>query len=301
MTSRKFGFIVLVLLLPMLPVFAQHKVFTDALGYITRMESPPKKIISLAPNITEILFALDLGDRVVGVTRFCDYPPEAKRKERIGGLVDPNLEKIISLNPDLIIGFRGNPIRFIKRMQEFNLPVFVLETGTTIDSIFSVIETVAQITWVEKRADKLLQPLKLRYENIITALDGVKNTPKVFVFLHGVGLWTCGKNSFMDDLLTKARGKNIAGNIKKKWLLFSQEKLIAENPQFIIILSKSQEAFIEAKKTISKGTYLKNLPAVLKDNMFFLDENLATRPGPRIIDALDNLARIFHPEAFTIK
>jgi len=300
-TSRKFGFIVLVLLLPMLPVFAQHKVFTDALGYITRMESPPKKIISLAPNITEILFALDLGDRVVGVTRFCDYPPEAKRKERIGGLVDPNLEKIISLNPDLIIGFRGNPIRFIKRMQEFNLPVFVLETGTTIDSIFSVIETVAQITWVEKRADKLLQPLKLRYENIITALDGVKNTPKVFVFLHGVGLWTCGKNSFMDDLLTKARGKNIAGNIKKKWLLFSQEKLIAENPQFIIILSKSQEAFIEAKKTISKGTYLKNLPAVLKDNMFFLDENLATRPGPRIIDALDNLARIFHPEAFTIK
>lgn len=105
----------------------------------------------------------------------------------------------------------------------------------------------------------------------------------------------------MDDLLTKAKGKNIAGNLKKKWLLFSQEQLIAENPHFIIILSKSRKAFLEAKESISKGTYLKNLQAVIKDNIYFLDENLATRPGPRIIDALDNLARIFHPEAFSNK
>jgi len=259
MTGRKFGFILLVLLLPLIPVSAQHKIFTDALGFITQMESPPKRIISLAPNITEILFALDLGDNIVGVTRFCDYPLEALKKERIGGLVDPNLEKIISLNPDLIIGFRGNPIRLIKRMQEFNLPVFVLEMGITIESVFSVIETVAQITWVEKRAAKLLQPLRMRHKNIISALKRVKNIPKVFVFLHGVGLWTCGKNSFMDDLLNKAKGKNIAGNIQKKWLLFNQEQLIAENPDFIIILSKSQEAFLKEKKTISKGVFLKNL------------------------------------------
>ena len=301
MIGRKFGFILLVLLWPMIPVSAQHKVFTDALGYITQLESPPKRIISLAPNITEILFALDLGDRVIGVTRFCDYPPEASKKERIGGLVDPNLEKIISLNPDLIIGFRGNPIRIIKRMQEFNLPVFVLEMGITIESVFSVIETVAQITWVEKRAEKLLLPLRARHKKIISSLKRVKNSPKVFVFLHGVGLWTCGKNSFMDDLLNKAKGKNIAGNIQKKWLLFNQEQLIAENPDFIIILSKSQESFLEAKKNILKGVFLKNLQAVKQGDLYFLDENLATRPGPRIIDALNNLARIFHPEAFSIK
>jgi len=285
----------------MIHVSAQHKVFTDALGFTIQMESPPKRIISLAPNITEILFALDLGDNVVGVTRFCDYPPEAIRKERIGGLVDPNLEKIISLNPDLIIGFRGNPIRLIKRMQEFNLPVFVLEMGTTIDRVFTVIETVAQITWAEKRTAKLLQPLKQQYQNIISALNREKNIPKVFVFLHGMGLWTCGKNSFMDDLLNKAKGKNIAGNIQKKWLLFSQEQLIAENPDFIIILSKSREAFLKAKKSILKGVFLKNLQAVAKGDIYFLDENLATRPGPRIIDALNNLARILHPEAFSIK
>ncbi len=301
MSRKKFGFLIFVLLFNLIPVRAQNKIFTDDLGFITEMDAPPKRIISLAPNITEILFSLDLGDSIVGVTRFCDYPPEATRKERIGGLVDPNLEKIISLNPDLIIGFRGNPIRLLKRMQEFNLPVYVLEMGTTIDRVFTVIETVAKITWTEEKAAKLLLPLKLRYQNIISALDREKNIPKVFVFLHGLGLWTCGKNSFMDDLLTKAKGKNIAGNIKKKWLLFNQEQLIAENPHFIIILSKSRKAFLQAKKTISKGTYLKNLQAVIKGNIYFLDENLATRPGPRIIDALDNLARIFHPEAFSNK
>ena len=301
MTGRKFGFILIVLLLPLIPISAQDKVFKDALGFITKMESTPKRIISLAPNITEILFALDLGDNVVGVTRFCDYPPEAIRIEKIGGLVDPNLEKIISLNPDLIIGFRGNSIRLIEKMQKFNLPVFALETGTTINSVFAVIETVAQITWVEERAAKLLQPLMLQYQNIISALDRVHNIPKVFVFLHGVGLWTCGKNSFMDDLLNKAKGKNIAGNIKKKWLRFSQEQLIAENPNFIIILSKSKEDFLKAKKSISKGVYLKTLQAVEQGEVYFLDENLVTRPGPRIIEALNNLARIFHPEAFSNK
>jgi len=301
MSRKKFGFLIFVLLFNLIPVRAQNKIFTDDLGFITEMDAPPKRIISLAPNITEILFSLDLGDSVVGVTRFCDYPPEATRKERIGGLVDPNLEKIIALNPDLIIGFRGNPIRLLKRMREFNLPVYVLEMGTTIDRVFTVIETVANITWTEEKAAKLLLPLKLRYQNIISAIDREKNIPKVFVFLHGLGLWTCGKNSFMDDLLTKAKGKNIAGNIKKKWLLFSQEQLIAENPHFIIILSKSRETFLKAKKSISKGTYLKNLQAVIKGNIYFLDENLATRPGPRIIDALDIVARIFHPEAFPNK
>ncbi len=301
MSRKNFALLIFVLFFNLIPVRAQNKVFTDDLGFITEMDAPPKRIISLAPNITEILFSLDLGDSVVGVTRFCDYPPEATRKERIGGLVDPNLEKIIALNPDLIIGFRGNPIRLLKKMREFNLPVYVLEMGTTIDRVFTVIETVANITWTEEKAAKLLQPLKLRYQNIITALEREKNIPKVFVFLHGLGLWTCGKNSFMDDLLTKAKGKNIAGNIKKKWLLFSQEQLIAENPHFIIILSKSRKAFLAAKKSISKRTYLKNLQAVIKGDMFFLDENLATRPGPRIIDALDNLARILHPEAFSNK
>ena len=301
MTDRKIVFILIVLLLPQIPLLAQNKVFEDALGHITEMDSSPKRIISLAPNITEILFALGLGESVVGVTRFCDYPPEAAKKEKIGGLVDPNLEKIISLKPDLIIGFRGNPIRIIIRMQEFDLPVFVLETGTTIDSVFTVVETVAQITWAEERAAKLLQSLKRQYQNIISALDRVNKIPKVFVFLHGVGLWTCGKNSFMDDLLNKAKGKNIAGNIQKKWLRFSQEKLIAENPDFIIILSKSFEDFLEAKKSISKGVYIKTLQAIERGQVFFLDENLATRPGPRIIEALNNLARIFHPEAFSIK
>ena len=301
MSLSKFGMLFLALVINSIPVSAQNRVFTDDLGFTTEMDAPPQRIISLAPNITEILYALDLGNKVVGVTRFCDYPPDAKKKEKIGGLVDPSLEKIITLKPDLIIGFRGNPIRLLRRMNEFKLPVYVIEMGTGIDSVFKIIETVSQITWTEKKAAKLLHSLKFRYQNIISALENETEIPKVFVFLHGIGLWTCGKDSFMDDLLTKAKGKNIAGDIKKKWLLFSQEQLIVQNPQFIIILSKSPEGFLEAKKTISGQAYLRDLQAVVNNDIYFIDENLATRPGPRIFDALDNLARILHPEAFAKK
>jgi iron complex transport system substrate-binding protein len=263
------------------------------------MESPPRRIISLAPNITEILFALGLEDSIVGVTRFCDYPPQVVNITKIGGLVDPNLEKIISLNPDLIIGFRGNPIRILEKMQEFHLPVFIMEMGTTIDSVFEIIKTVGTITWMEDRADTLIHVLKTRYQKILAAVEDVHFFPKVFFSLHGLGLWTCGKGSFMDDLVRKAKGINIAGNIQKKWLLLSQEHLIQEDPDFIIILSRSQKEFLKAKKWIKKRVSFKNLQAVKTDKIYFLDENLATRPGPRIFDALDHLARLIHPDKFS--
>lgn len=299
MTSSRFRLFLLSLIVNSLFLSAQNRVVTDDRSFRIEMESPPRRIISLAPNITEILFALGLEDSIVGVTRFCDYPPQVVNITKIGGLVDPNLEKIISLNPDLIIGFRGNPIRILEKMQEFHLPVFIMEMGTTIDSVFEIIKTVGTITWMEDRADTLIHVLKTRYQKILAAVEDVHFFPKVFFSLHGLGLWTCGKGSFMDDLVRKAKGINIAGNIQKKWLLLSQEHLIQEDPDFIIILSRSQKEFLKAKKWIKKRVSFKNLQAVKTDKIYFLDENLATRPGPRIFDALDHLARLIHPDKFS--
>lgn len=301
MTGAKFRLFILFFFLNWACISAQDRIFTDDLGLTVRMASPPQRIISLAPNITEILYALNLGVNIVGVTRFCDYPPEALEKEKIGGLVDPDLEMIISLNPDLIIGFRGNPLPLLEKMREFHLPVFILEMGTTVDSVFTLIRTVGDITWTEDRTDTLIEALNSRYTKILDSLQGLQHTPTVFFSLHGTGLWTCGKDSFMDDLLTKARGKNIAGNIRKSWLLFSREQLIHEDPDYIIILSKTQKEFLKAKEWMKQRAYLKNLQAVKKENIYFLDENLATRPGPRIIDALDHLVHIIHPDRFSSK
>ena len=277
---------------------SQQKIINDDLGFPYIMTSPPQRIISLAPNITEILFALDLGYKIVGVTRYCDYPEEALEKEKIGGMIDPNLEKTKALNPDLIIGFRGNPLRILKRLRSLHLPLFVLEMGTNLESVFLLIKKIGTITQKEKNAETLIQSLRKKYGKIQSALGNVQHKPKVFFSLHGVGLWTCGKDSFLNDLVIKAKGVNIAGNIPRKWLHYNREQLIHENPEVIIILSKSQKEFFKVKEWIKKEAHLGGIKAVATDSIFFLDENLATRPGPRLIDALAELARILHPQFF---
>lgn len=277
---------------------AQEKIIRDDLGFPFDRATPPQRIISLAPNITEILFALGLGEKIVGVTRFCDFPEEAKKKEKIGGMVDPNLEKIIALKTDLIIGFRGNPLTTLDRLRDLNLPVFVLDAGATIESTLSIIQKIGVVTHTEKKAELFTRSLRERYEKILSALRPVTQEPKVFLSLHGRGFWTCGKESFLNDLIKQARGMNIAGNIPQKWLNYNQEYLIHENPEIIIILSKSEKDYLQTKRWMMNEAHLEGTKAVAADRIYFLDENIATRQGPRLIRALEELARLFHPECF---
>lgn len=278
----------------------QEKIIKDALGFPYALSSPPQRIVSLAPNITEILFSLDLGEKVVGVTRYCDYPAEAQEKEKIGGMIDPSLEEIKALNPDLVIGFRGNPLKAIKRLRGLNLPVFVLEIGNDFESLFLLIKKIGIITAEEKKAEMLIKSLRKKFDEVQSALKNVRHEPKVFFSIHGMGLWTCGKESFLNDLVRRARGINIAGNIPKKWLLYNQEQFIYEDPEAIVILSKTEEEFSKARDWIKNKKHFKRIKAVEMDKIYFLDENLAARPGPRLIDALLELARLLHPEYLEI-
>ena len=277
---------------------SQNKIIKDELGTPYSPAFPPQRIVSLAPNITEILFALDLGEKIVGVTRYCDYPRQALSKEKIGGMIDPNLEKIKSLNPDLVVGFRGNPLRVLERLKKLDMPVFVLEMGSNIESVFTIIDTIGKITKRERESEALISSMKKKYSKIQTALRSVNHKPKVFLSLHGKGLWTCGKESFLNDLLIKAKGVNIAGNIPRRWLNYNREQLIHENPEAIIILAKSEEEFAKAREWIRVGSYLESVRAVREDRIYFLDENRTTRPGPRLIDALAQMANLLHPKLF---
>jgi len=298
MTFKKIGAVLLLAVLNISALIAQEKIIRDDLGFPYDATVPPQRIISLAPNITEILFALDLGGKVVGVTRYCDFPEDAANKEKIGGMIDPNPEKIIALNPDLIIGFRGNPLRIFERLRNLDLPVFVLDTGTTIDSIFPLIKKIGTVTHEEHKAELFVQSLRARYEKILSSLQNARHEPKVFLSLHGVGLWTCGQESFLNDLIKKARGVNIAGHVPRKWLLYNQEQLIHENPEVIVILSKSKKDFLTAKNWMKNEAHLEGTQAVTSDSIFFLDENLASRQGPRLIQALEELSHLLHPQCF---
>lgn len=279
----------------------QEKTITDDLGNPFIMRTPPQRIISLAPNITEILFALGLEKQIIGVTRYCDYPDEAQKKEKIGGLIDSNLEKILSLNPDLILGFRGNTKRILKRMKSLQLPIFAIEMGTTLDSLFTVIGKIGTITQTHKKAEILNGSLREKYMKIRSTLRQIQHIPKVFVALHGTGLWTGGKKSFINDLVTKAKGLNIAGKINRKWFLYKREQLFHDNPEIIIILAKTNDEFSIVKDWYQKESHLEDVKAIAAEKIYYLDENLATRPGPRIIEALIQIARILHPRYFEEK
>jgi iron complex transport system substrate-binding protein len=276
----------------------QNQTIKDDLDQTHVLGNPPQRIISLAPNVTEILFALGLDKQIIGVTRFCNFPEQAQTKNKIGGMVDPDLEKIIDLRPDLIIAFRGNPLRLVHRLIDLDQPVFVLEEGTNLESVFDLIHKIGQITRKEKAAERLIAPLREKFHRIKTSLEIVEHRPRVFINLYGRGLWTCGNKCFLNDLVMKAKGKNIAGEIPRAWFNYNREELIHQNPEYIIVISKSHSDFLKNKEWFANEAHLEGIQAVQKGNLYFLNEDLITRPGPRLFHAFDQLARILHPSIF---
>jgi iron complex transport system substrate-binding protein len=279
-------------------LWAQGQSLKDDLGRSFPIEHPPQRIISLAPNITEILFALGLERRIVGVTRFCDYPPAALEKEKIGGLVDPSLEKIKALAPDLIIAFRGNPVRVINRLDRLRFPVFVLDIGTSLEALFPMVRKLGTLTHSEDEAERVEHELRARLGLIRARLGSITKEPKVFLFLHGPGLWTCGKESYLTDLIRLAGGRNVAAAIAKKWLNYNREQLLQDDPDIIIIMTRSEPDFEADRHWFSREAHLEGVRAVKEGKILRLDENVASRFGPRLLEALEAMARLLHPEKF---
>lgn len=277
----------------------QERAVYDDLHNPFRLDAPPQRIVSLAPNITEILFAIGLGPRVIGVTRFCDYPPEAAYKEKVGGLVDPSLEKIQALHPDLIIAFRGNPIGIVNKLKSLDYPVFVLDLGTSLESLLEMVRKIGRLTFRMEAADALCRQLEDRRRQVEFALEGVASRPRVFLALHGQGLWTCGSESFLTDLIVRAKGVNIAGGIRRRWLNLTREQLVHDNPEIIIVMAKDDKTFRASRDRLLEDSRLKTVAAVRTGNVRFLDENAASRFGPRLLLALEDIARILHPDRYS--
>jgi iron complex transport system substrate-binding protein len=258
----------------------------------------PERIVSMAPNITEVLFALGLGDRVAGATRFCDFPPEALRVPRIGGLVDPNVEIIRSLDPDLVIAFRGNPLRLVDRVRRLGLPVFVLDIGAGLEDLPPLVAKIGRITRAEGRADALAGEIRGRLAAVDSALKGVAERPKVFVLLYGQGLWTCGGESYVNDLIGRAGGANVAADLPKKWALYKRERIIRDDPDVVFILARTPDDLAAGRAWLARMPGVGEVSAVRSGRIFGIDENAASRFGPRLVDVLDRMAALLHPERF---
>jgi iron complex transport system substrate-binding protein len=270
----------------------------DDLGAVFPAAGSYRRIVSLAPNITEILFGLGAGNRVIGVTRYCDFPAEARLKVKIGGFLDPDLEAIRTLGPDLVIGFRGNPLEALDRLKAMGLPVFVLDIGNDLEAVPRTIEKIGRVTGQTAEAASLVEAIGAQTRCVEAALRDLPSRPRVFLKLQGEGLWTCGRASYLTSLIEKAGGTSVSGSLPKNWLEYSIERLTVDDPEVIVILARSAEDFERTRSWFRAQPGLRGLRSVRTDALRYLDENAASRFGPRLFEALVALARLLHPGRF---
>ncbi len=255
----------------------------DDFGNKVALDKEVKKIVSLSPSTTEVLFALGLDEKIVGVSDYCDYPAKALEKEKIGGFADANLEKIIGLSPDLVVSAGGEKKEANEILKNANIEVAVFDSGT-IEEVYSQIERIGILTGREDAAEKLVGDMKKKEADIVTRAKEIKNKEKVFYEIWHDPLTTAGKGSFMDELITLSGGINIAGDMDKPYPEISVEKLIEENPSIYLTTDGGVGKTVETIKT--REGYA-NIEAVKNDRVYILDANIVSRPGPRIVDALE--------------
>jgi iron complex transport system substrate-binding protein len=252
-----------------------------------------QRIVSLAPSITEILFSLGLGDRIVGVTKHCDYPPEATKKTNVGSYVDLNIEKILALKPDLIIATAdGNEKGSIDHLAGFHLPILITNPKT-LDEVFKTIQVIGRTTREEKRARNLVETLRKRAYRIIQKCKALPR-PKVFLQINEYPLMTVGRDTFHNHLIELAGGINISGRERIKYPKYSLEQVLRLAPEVILITSMERGVLAEKKK--DRWRQWGQIPAVKQGRIYILDSDLLDRPSPRLVDGLEALAKAIHPE-----
>jgi iron complex transport system substrate-binding protein len=264
----------------------------DDLGRLVAINGTPQRIISLAPSNTEILFALGLGDKVVGVTDWCDYPPEALEKEKVGEYANPDIEKIVALNPDLILAGYGNPIEVVYTLAGLGLTVYGIKT-TDLDDLLNDIRRVGEITDKEVEAQALTSEMDNRIQVVTNQTQELGQRPRVFYIVwggEGSALWTAGSGTFIHELIEKAGGVNICQNITG-YATISIEDVLARDPEIIITSEWSYDWAINA-------TELASTNASQTGRIYTLDDDLVQRPGPRLVEGLEWFAHFIHPEIF---
>ena len=285
---------VLILLFPSTS-YPRSLQFKDEVGREVTFSFPPKRIISLAPNITEILFSLGLDGEIVGVSIHCNFPKKAKSKVRVGSYINIDFERIISLKPDLIIATGvGNTRDMVERLGKLGFPTYVV-FPKNFNEILQSIGHIGKIVDREKEAMKNIDGMKKRRQKVIELTQGLPRT-RVFLQIGEAPMVTVGKGSFADDLISLAGGENIAGREKGMYPRLGMEEILKRSPEVILVSSMNPKG--DYQKVIQEWSRWKMIPAVKNGRVYLIDSDLIDRPSPRIIDGLEEIARILHPERF---
>jgi len=256
--------------------------------------SPPRRLVSLAPSITEILYFLEAGDRLVGVTSFCNFPPEVKNKPRVGTYWEFNLEAILALKPDLVLAMahQGDGPGSLTVLNHWKIPYY-LGRADTLPGLFRLIEDLARLTGQEEVARRKLPSLKARVRRVQQRVQGLPR-PRVLLEIDQEPLITVGRTSIQGDLIHRAGGANIAGKVNQRYPVFNLEEVLKSRPDVILFTGMANAASLPRRMNFWRQWNM--LPAVQGGRLHWVEPDLVDRPGPRLVDGLELLANYFHPQ-----
>jgi iron complex transport system substrate-binding protein len=284
------------------PVLAASFPFTvhDVLGRRVTIPAPPRRIVSLAPSITEQLFAVGAGDRIVGVTLYDNYPPQVRRLERVGGYVAKSLsvEKILSLRPDLVLA-RGEIQRgVIEALERLRLPVVALEPST-FDEVYATLTLLGRLTDQARQAARVVADMQRRVARVRHKVAAIPPPRRVSVFYKGYvePLLTAGPSTFIGRMIDLAGGINIFADLTERYPQISAEEVLRRNPD-IILEPASNGTPLGSEPALQRPGW-RHLAAVQHGRVYLLDDDLVSRPGPRLAEALEEIAAMLYPALFS--
>lgn len=272
-------------------------ILTDGLGREIFLKTPAQRVVSLAPSLTEILFAIGAGSQVVGRDENSDYPEEALKVESIGSTYQIlNTESILALDPDLVVAAGINSPEQIKALEDLGVTVYFFENPTDFAGMYEHLHIMGKLTGHEGEATDMVESLQKRVEAVQQKVAALTERPTVFYEIDGSDPskpWTSGPGTFMDAMITQAGGINIGGVLSDPFAQISLEEIVKQDPNFIILGDAKWGVTIES---IGEREGWGELTAVKESKIFSFDDNLSSRPGPRLVDGLEALLAILHPE-----
>ncbi len=271
----------------------------DGLGREVTLASPAVRIVSLSPSNTEILYAVGAGAQVVGRDSFSDYPEEASSLADIGGgYSEYNLEQIVALEPDLVLAAEINTAELVQSIEDLGIPVFYISNPLTFEDLYKNIENVGLLTGQTDNAQVAIDSIRTRVDAVVAAIAETDTTPVVFYELDATDPskpYTPGPNTFYSTLISMAGGKNVGDALSSAWAQISLEELVIQDPD-IILLGDSLWGI--TPESVGEREGWSSLSAIDEGNVLPFDDNLLARPGPRLVDGLEALAQVLHPEVF---
>ncbi len=274
-------------------ISARVREITDDAGRRVSLPLRVDRVISLAPNLTEVVFAVGAGDRLVGNTSYCDYPAEARAVEKVGDTLHPSLERIIALRPQVVLISTASQLEvFTQQLQNQNIAVFVTDPRD-LDGVFRSIDQVGQMLGQVEQARLLVQKLRVRAAAVEQAVKQARPV-RVFYQLSAEPLYTAGHDAFVTDLMRRAGAASVTADVPGAWPKYSNESALAAKPEAIILPSGGSMG--TGNSSVAEA--LRRSPAVLEGRVFKINDDHLVRPGPRAVDGLEEMARALHPESF---